>query len=487
MNRMKNMFTGAVALVTGMALSAGSALATNGYVGGDHARVKLVPYYETGDTRATIIGIQNTSPQEASTIDLDMDVTDVQTVLNGGVATTRAAGLITGFTAGWSLCSDTAACTAGQTQDPTRKANTEAALEKANMAAQTEHLFVMVNAYDDMGMKMGSATLCLAENQFGYVVLQGSESMMMDSMRGKTLSVMDDEISAYGYVMVMAEDRKFTGCGAVAPNTLKRVDNDTDSTTDIGPTDSKIAAWTIIQDIGDGFFGTEVPTSTLMTTAAMDDTSTANVNEAEQLDCYTAALNTVDPADTPARAGFFHMTACGLVPERHNNTRDNAGAITVATATPRATITVRYDIGDETMVYVWLAEGMDMETTLPKDSRKIEVAVKCEGGMMPMGPDMDGDNKPDPVMVAAPDMVTMIDPSMGAVGALTDMCGDEDRGVLEIKMPDKSYAGTAFTHITQMVGHYRMNFPGYSMAGATDCTTAAGTGATAEAIAALCK
>lgn len=468
---MNKMFAGLIAFVAGVALSAGSAFATNGYVGGDHARVKLVPYFETGDSKATIIGIQNTSPQQASTIALNTDVTDIQAVLAGEAATANAAGLIDGIdAAGGSLCADAAACTPGQAQDPTKKANAEAALEKAKMAAHVEHLFVMVNAYDDMGMMMGSATLCLGENQFGVVVLQGPMDMMeMDGTQMHVLSYMDEEIPAYGSVRVMAEDRKFTGCGATAPNTLQRVDNDDDASTPLAATDSKIAVWTIIQDVGDGFFGTEVPTSTLMTTAAMDNTATANVNEAEQLDCYDATAGTADDNDVPRVGVAFTMTDCGLVPERHNNTRDaTSGAPTAGTTTPRASITARYDVGDETMVYVWLAEGMDMETTLPKDSRKIEVAVKCEDGMMPMGPDTDGDNKPDPVMVAAPGMLTMIDPSMGAVGALTDMCMG-DRGVLEIKMPDGSYAGTAFTHITQMMGHYRMNFPGYSMASPTGC------------------
>lgn len=470
--KMNKMFAGLVALVAGMALSAGSAFATNGYVGGDHARVKLVPYFETGDSKATIVGIQNTSPQEASTMALHADVTDIQAVLDGGAANDNAAGLITGISTGDSLCATGAACTPGQTRRPTERVAAETALEDAMKAVYTEHLFVMVNAYDDMGMMMGSATLCLAENQFGYVVLQGSEAMMMDSMQGKVLSVMDGDIPEYGSVRVMAENRKFTGCGATAPNTLMRVDNDTDSTNDLAATDSKIAAWTIIQDTGMGFFGTEVPTSTLMTTAAMDDPATANVNEAEQLDCYTTTEGTADAVGSESRVGFFHMTACGLVPERHNNSRTGDDP-TAGTATPRATITARYDIGDETMVYVWLAEGMDTETTLPKDSRMLEVAVICEDGMMPMGPDTDGDNMPDPVMVSASGMLTMIDPTMGAVGDLTDMC-EGDRGVLSIKMPDESYAGTAFTHITQMMGHYRMNFPGYSMASPTACTADAG-------------
>ena len=65
---MNKLFAGLIAFVAGVALSAGSAFATNGYVGGDFARMKLVPYYETGDNRATIIGIQNLSPQQAATM-----------------------------------------------------------------------------------------------------------------------------------------------------------------------------------------------------------------------------------------------------------------------------------------------------------------------------------------------------------------------------------------------------------------------------------
>ena len=64
--KMNKLFAGLIAFVAGVALSAGSAFATKGYMSGDPAPMKLVPYYETGDSRATIIGIQNLSPQEAS-------------------------------------------------------------------------------------------------------------------------------------------------------------------------------------------------------------------------------------------------------------------------------------------------------------------------------------------------------------------------------------------------------------------------------------
>ena len=62
---MNKFFTGLIAFVAGVALSAGSAFAQaveiNGYVGGDSAMIKLVPYFETGAMKATIIGVQNMS------------------------------------------------------------------------------------------------------------------------------------------------------------------------------------------------------------------------------------------------------------------------------------------------------------------------------------------------------------------------------------------------------------------------------------------
>ncbi len=80
--KMNKMFTGLIALVAGVALSAGSAFATPGYVGGDPAMMKLVPYFETGENRATIIGVQNLSPQDAATMALHATVTAAQAALD---------------------------------------------------------------------------------------------------------------------------------------------------------------------------------------------------------------------------------------------------------------------------------------------------------------------------------------------------------------------------------------------------------------------
>ena len=473
--KMDKMFAGLIAFVAGVALSAGSAFATSGYVTGDPAMMKLIPYYETGDSKATLIAIHNMSPKEDSTTTLEGDTTAAQTALDAEEAKASP--------------------------DPTTVANLKKDLAAAQKAEHTEHLFVKVNVYDTMGMMMddASATLCLAEDQLGVVILQGPEmqdSQPMNSNQSRIFSVMDEEIPAYGYVKVMAENRKFTGCGATAPNTLMNVDTDTD-TDGVQATgaNTMVSTWAIIQDTGMGFFGTEVPTATISTRGlaafeADDDTAVAAMDPV--IACYSGN-DTASAASTPGtighRTGDFMMSRCGLIPERHDNTRIATGVeadmtvdggpnhsvlvaaeadrATTNSATPRAHAYARYDIGDESMVYVWLATGMDTGNTLPSQRRMLDVVVKCEDGTVRMKPGVDP-GQMGPIKVAAPHMITMIDPSMGDLGMYTDMC-DGDRGLLQITMPDKSTAGMVFTHITQMMGHYRMNFPGYSMADPETC------------------
>ncbi len=450
--KMDKMFAGLVAFVAGVALSAGSAFAqTNGYVVGDSANMKLVPYYETGDNKATIIGIQNMSPQEM-----------VTQSANTAVATAKK-----------NLADEEAK--ASPSLD--KVADLKKALETAEKAAYTEHMFVTVNVYDAMGMMMddASATLCLAENQFGVVVLQGVASMGGDGHMMQTLSVADGDISAYGYVEVSAGTKKYNGCTATTPDGLTRVDTNGDSE-GFGDTTNEVAAWTIIQDTGDGFFGTEVPTATISMERAPGAAASVTTDDGDpEVACYSTpdkddAL--VDNGSARYTSGVFMMERCGLIPERYNNTRtegENAGNPMAGTATPRATAYARYDAGDESMVYVWLAAGGDTDKTKPSKRRTLDVTVTCEDGSMQQASDIDGNM--GPVKVAAPGMLTMIDPSMGDLGTATDMC-EGDRGVLNITMPGKSRAGMVFTHITQMMGHYRMNFPGYGNASGTACTTA---------------
>lgn len=457
--KMNKMFAGLIALVAGLALSAGSALAqVNGYVGGDMAMIKLVPYFETGDSKATIIGVQNMSSQEASTMALHAAVTTARNAVNAIDATDAT------------MAEELAV--AQQT------------LQTAMDATYTEHMFVDVNVYDAMGMMMGSASLCLAENQFGYVILQGPamQDWQEDAgHRSAILSSMEGDIPAYGWAKVIAEDMKYTSCDPEGRTGLTGVlqagHGDTDVTNDVYTgTNSRVAAWTIIQDVGDGFFGTEVPVSSIMLAqnAGADGTLGGTSTDDGDMEpaCYTTP--TSNEANTAQMTeGPFVMANCGLIPERA--VRGDAGALAAPT-TVNAMITARYDAGDESMVYLWLAAGQDRDDTLPSGRRMVDVTVTCEDGSMMMASDIDGNM--GPAKVGAPGKLTMIDPTMGAVGELTDMC-EGDRGVLNIRMPNGSRVGAAFSHITQMMGHYRMNFPAYSMAGTQTCDAAATAATTA--------
>lgn len=455
--KMNKMFAGLIALVAGLALSAGSALAqVNGYVGGDMAMIKLVPYFETGESKATIIGVQNMSGQEASTMALHAAVTTARNAVNAIDATDPE------------MAEELA--TAQQT------------LQTAMDATYTEHMFVDVNVYDAMGMMMGSASLCLAENQFGYVILQGPAMQDWQAdlgHRSAILSSMEGDIPAYGWAKVIAEDMKYTSCDPEGRTGLTGVlqagHGDTDVTNDVYTgTNSMVAAWTIIQDVGDGFFGTEVPVSSIRLSQNQGEDTTAGTADDGDPEpaCFTTPADS--DGDTAAMTeGAFVMANCGLIPERA--TRGVDGALADPT-TVNAMITARYDAGDESMVYLWLAAGQDTDDTLPSGRRTVDVTVTCEDGSVMMASDIDGNM--GPAKVAAPGKLTMINPTMGAVGELTDMCAG-DRGVLNIRMPNGSRVGAAFTHITQMMGHYRMNFPAYSMADTQTCAAAATAATTA--------
>ena len=337
-----------------------------------------------------------------------------------------------------------------------------------------------VNVYDAEGMMMGSAELCLAENQFGVAVLQGGPAMMANGYQMATLSVMDEDISAYGWLKVIADTEKYSSCDPgtraaprvkilTAGHTTPATDDD-----DTASTRTQVAAWTIIQDVGMGFFGTEVPTSTVSLEKKSGDDAML------EMACYsTPGADAATATQAPFTEGPFMSSRCGLIPERFDDTRGETDGDmnghndpTATTAGPRGSIFVRYDTMDESMIVLWLAGGEDTMTTHLSDSRDIQVKIRCENGMMiDKRDDMFGD--PEDIMIDAPEKLTMIDPAGDDLGALTDMC-EGYRGVLEIVMPDGSRAGTAFTHVTQMMGHYRMNFPAYSMVSDTACTADAG-------------
>jgi hypothetical protein len=432
---MNKFFTGLIALVAGVALSAGSAFATKGYTIGDPAAMKLVPFYETGGSLFTAIGIQNLAGQAT--------VTQEQ---HEAVET-----------------ADTALMTAKDADSPDLDDidDAEKALADAKAAVKTEHMVVNVKAYDAMGMMMAEVSLCLAENQFGYVVLTGDGHAASIENRGMVLSMADDMIDMYGYVTVMGGS-KYTGCsfGAMSIEAA-------------GGT-SDIATWTIIQDVGTGFFGTEIPSSTI--TMGTDNDDTENVDESTMLACYgddtvggtTGEFNEAI-ADVPP-------TRCGLIPERHDNSRTDGDLENPAT--PPSHVTVRFDVveGSYNDVMVWLAAGGDTMDTLKVDRRMLSVTTRCEDGTMAMIPDpsptVEDGTMMSTAMVPASGMVTIIDPMSEMLMPYTSQCmAGGGRGVLQFMMPNKSVAGMAWTHISQRMSNFRMNMPGYNMGSDTVLTS----------------
>ena len=353
-------------------------------------------------------------------------------------------------TSGTTVAATTTLGTSAVSREHTAAA--QAALAKAQAATYVEHVYVTVNVHDAMGMMMESASLCLAEHQFGYVVLQGASADMMDSNQGAVLSVMDGDIDAYGYAEVSASDNKFTGCGGSGP--VSSVDTRDDTTTGTATTmeaDSMIATWAIIQDTGSGFFGTEVLSATISKARNAGASATTTGDDGPpELACYTGANNAgndnaVAAGLTPNTTGDFMQGRCGLIPERHTILLTGTGAARAldlegdgATANDSSTVPAnaiaRYDIGDDSMIHVWLGKGMDTPSTKPSERRMLNVVVKCEDGTVQMAPDADGALN-QYIKIPAPGMLTMIDPmsmekSMGEIGMYTDKC-EGDRGRAE--------------------------------------------------------
>ena len=458
--KMDKLFAGLIAFVAGVALSAGSAFAqsTNGYAIGDAAGMKLVPYFETGDTKATIIGIQNMSDIEQATILRRADIETKQTALD--------------------------AANAAEPVNLQTVADAETALQAAKDASYTEHVFVGVEVYMMDGTQMGEATLCLAEGQFGVVVLQGAANAERATHQRAVLSVMDEEIPDSGYAMVVADGNKYTSCeptgragltgvltnpaaGTNPVTTVAEVDALTPATANYAGAKSMTSAWTIIQDVGDGFFGTEVPTTTIsMGSNLGTDTTAGTADDGDpEVTCYTNPTAATATSATNVH-GDFVMSRCGLIPERHS-IANHAMPLGQTTTTLNTTVTARYDSEADTMIYVWLAAGGDTERTKPSERRRLQANVICEDGTRVRDMDQDGGDRA--INIPAPGVLTMIDASSGDLSEFTSMC-DGTRGILQFDMPNGSRAGMVFSHISQANQNYRMNFVGYSTASSTACT-----------------
>lgn len=401
----KKWWAGLIAVAVGLAFSVGSASA---YEQGDFAEGfetnsgKLVPYYMAGDNLATIIGVNNHATATADG------------------ATALAAGTVS---------------------------------------------IIEVRVLNATGAVQAVGELCLAPNQFGYAVLK--EEMMMDDTgdmmdpqvvlmvgvgdaTAKVYGMMSEAttgvsgragssvnmtstgmgISSMGYV-VLSELGTFTMENPDSPadppvNTDEGCDSQGDPLVgtdgDAGSVGARFAAWTILQDVGEGsFFGTEIPTLTVDTGEALPVApATGDMDRIDSTSCGTAANcrgligTTADTTDT-------------MVTARFDNSMMNMS---------------------ESMVYVWMDTSTAFnETTGMRAPREVVSMVYCEGSATA-----------NRVVLNLPDRINMIDGM--------DL-GCDGRGVVMITLPDSGTAGTepsvaaVWSHVSQMGGGFRMSFTGF--------------------------
>jgi len=313
---------------------------------------------------------------------------------------------------------------------------------------------IEVAAFDETGTMQASGELCLADNQFGYAVLQ-EEAMDDGGTRvGLLVGVGDETASIYGLpgsetttgapdragsdetrepgegTMIAAEGYvvvrdlgTYTTDADQAEDDANTANDGCDSTGDItDPSDTtvKFATWAILQDVGEGsFFGTEIPTATVKAEAPTPDDDTAP--DSDGIDCSTAT-------DCPGL-----IAADQVVTARFDTDMANDSASTI---------------------YVWLDTAVaptydantGEETTTP---RELAAMVYCEGA----------------------DAASMDLTLMNNVNVIdASMLGCDARGVVQITVPafvantDAANVAAAWSHISQMGGGFRMNFAGYEAA-----------------------
>ncbi len=146
---------------------------------------------------------------------------------------------------------------------------------------------VAVYSGDDGALEARS-DICLREDEFGFVVLQSAQPTAQDTAQGIYLSKAEDGISDRGFV-TLAYGGSTSDCaltGTVA--------------TDSAPADKDVmVAWAIMQDIGSGFFATEIPITEGVWAASVDAFTERPARDPQTATCYvTAGNNAGDPAPT---------------------------------------------------------------------------------------------------------------------------------------------------------------------------------------------
>ena len=330
----KEFGAGLIALVAGIALSAGSAFAQSGYLQGDPAHGKLIPYYNVDANTATIIGVERVGMGEMSAIET------------------------------------------------------------------SDFISVSVAVFNAYGADKYGGSLCLSAYEFGYVILKNTRARgaQLDEQRRNNVLILTVEgggLPSSGYVTLAVK-----GAGS----NCKTIDTGSTAMALMESGRGRIAAWTVVQDIGTSFYATEIPTTT------------ADVDANGAITCRP---------DVDGAVGV--KLACAGLIQKGND------------------VVARYDInpsvGSMTSIFVWLGT-VDMLRVVD-DAR-----LQCENGL----------EIPN-VEISLPDQVNVLNPAT-FTGMEQCELARQYRGVLRFAMPD---VGFLFSHISQVGASYRMNFLGYNL------------------------
>jgi len=289
-----------------------------------------------------------------------------------------------------------------------------------------EYMLVHVAVFDPESIEQLDFDLCLSEHDFGFVVLQKGtrdDSQVAElAFRGDKAAVLSldagDLDSPVGYVTLCA----------------RRIDNCTSRQIQSPPESPWLYAWTILQDIGTGFFATEVPTP---------------------------------PADADFGSGEILSAGCE-VPIGGVATRVEDCLIP-----PNRRVGARYDvnplIGASSSVIVWLSDNaLAPGARCSGDPGMPAAAAQCTydsgQGACKCPAQLRGEDEGRvSTRVPLTREVNVVDPStLAGIGLLTGGQPPEYRGILELRMPASSGgAGFLFSFVDQEGLHYRETFLGY--------------------------
>ncbi len=290
----------------------------------------------------------------------------------------------------------------------------------APAVGQSSEIAVFVHNGDN-GEIVETGSLCLAEDEFGAVILQSSRPTRRDTRREIYISVADNnEIGSTGFV-TLAYEGDTSDCGragnqAVAGSTVAAA--------------GVMVAWAILQDVSNGFFAAEIPVTEVPWSAAVNAVTARTERRPQEATCVTsggaeapsdvnAAGNGCDTATNtfvPAGEAYCYANADEpRVPVRLQlNTAENGcadpythtfvprnttlPAVPAVAAAPGVDFTcanadacpglainaaemgARFDVSSFnnsiSNIYVWL-------DTAPPDGRTAAVEVVCENGTRP--------------------------------------------------------------------------------------------------------